>query len=354
MKKIIAFSFLILIVSVFNFSSCKHFQKQEISTKDLAAYLTYADPDDALTGGVRMIPIDTPKGTFNVWTKRKGNNPDIKVLLLHGGPGGSHEFFECFESYFPKEGVEYILYDQLGSFYSDNPQDTSLWRIDRFVEEVEQVRFALGLDSTNFYLLGHSWGGILAMEYALKYQHNLKGLIISNMVASIPEYNKYANEVLGPQMPPEVLAEIKELEAAKDYDNPRYMELLVEHYYSQHLNRLPKEKLALQPQVHFNQEIYRYMQGPSEFGIAPGATLYNWDRSQELKNIFVPTLVIGATYDTMDPEYMKWMSEQFPNGNFLLCPNGSHASFSDDQQVYFGGLIGFIQEVDSTYSNTVY
>ncbi|HEY9115806.1 MAG TPA: proline iminopeptidase-family hydrolase [Bacteroidales bacterium] len=343
MKKIIAFFFLLLMVSAINFSSCKRYQKQDISKTDLASYLAYADSNDVLTGGVRMIPINTPKGTFKVWTKRKGNNPEMKVLLLHGGPGASHDYFECFESYFPKEGIEYILYDQLGSFNSDNPQDTSLWRLDRFVEEVEQVRIALGLDSTNFYLLGHSWGGILAMEYATKYQHNLKGLIISNMVASIPEYNKYANEVLGPQMPPEVLAEVKELEAAKDYSNPRYMELLEEHYYTQHLSRLPAEKAALMGAMHFNPDIYLYMQGPSEFGITPEATLYNWDRSQDLKNITVPTLVIGAAHDTMDPEYMKWMSEQFPDGNFLLCPNGSHMAFYDDQKVYFDGLIGFVK-----------
>ena len=281
MKKIIAIFILVLVwYSQSNFQVVNSSGKKKSQLRDLASYLTYADTNDALTGGVRMIPIETPKGTFNVWTKRKGNNPEMKVLLLHGGPGGSHEFFEPFDSYFPQEQIEYILYDQLGSFYSDNPQDTSLWRLDRFVEEVEQVRVALGLDSTNFYLLGHSWGGILATEYALKYQHNLKGLIISNMVASVPEYNNYANEVLGPQMPPEVLAEIKELEAAKDYDNPRYMELLAEHYYSQHLNRLPKEKLALKPEIHFNPEIYLYMQGPSEFGITPEATLYNWDRSE--------------------------------------------------------------------------
>jgi proline iminopeptidase len=111
-----------------------------------------------------------------VWTKRFGNNPKIKVLLLHGGPGGTHEFFESFESFFPQEGIEFYEYDQLGSYFSDQPKDSSLWVTERFVEEVEQVRKALGLNKDNFYLLGHSWGGILAMEYALKYQDNLKGL----------------------------------------------------------------------------------------------------------------------------------------------------------------------------------
>ena len=124
------------------------------------------------SGGIKMIPIHG--GKYKVWTKRIGNNPKIKVLLLHGGPAFTHEYFESFDSFFPKEGIEYYYYDQLGSYYSDQPTDTSLWNLPRFVEEVEEVRQALNLDSTNFYLLGNSWGGILAMEYALKYQHDGK------------------------------------------------------------------------------------------------------------------------------------------------------------------------------------
>src|SRR3989337_279518 len=96
-------------------------------------------------GGVRIIPIETPKDSFNVWTKRFGNNPRIKVLLLHGGPGATHEYFECFESFLPAEGIEFIYYDQLGCGNSDNPMDTSLWDLSRYVEEVEQIRIALKL-----------------------------------------------------------------------------------------------------------------------------------------------------------------------------------------------------------------
>jgi proline iminopeptidase len=163
-------------------------------------YLDYTGRDDVLSGGVKMIPIQTPKRTFRVWTKRVGNNPAIKVLLLHGGPGATHEYLEALDSYFPAAGIEYYYYDQLGSAYSDQPDDPSLWELPRFVEEVEQVRQALGLDATNFYAFGQSWGGILAMEYALKYQQHLKGLIISNMMASIPAYNDYAEKTLMPAM----------------------------------------------------------------------------------------------------------------------------------------------------------
>ena len=143
-----------------------------------------------------MIPIKTPVGEFKVWTKRFGNNPKIKVLLLHGGPAMTHEYMECFETFFQREGFEFYEYDQLGSYYSDQPKDSSLWTINRFVDEVEQVRKAINADKENFYVLGNSWGGILAMEYALKYQQNMKGLLISNMMASAPEYGKYAEEVL--------------------------------------------------------------------------------------------------------------------------------------------------------------
>ena len=151
----------------------------------LKSYHDSAGQADAWSGGVRMIPIHTANGDFRVWTKRVGNNPRIKVLLLHGGPGGTHEYFEAFDSFLPAEGVEYYYYDQLGSYYSDQPDDMAPFlSIDHYVDEVEQVRAALGLDRDDFYLLGHSWGGILAIEYALKYQQHLKGLAISNMPAA--------------------------------------------------------------------------------------------------------------------------------------------------------------------------
>ena len=173
-----------------------------------------------------MIPIRTPAGDYRVWTKRTGNNPATKVLLLHGGPGATHEYFEAFDSWFPAAGIEYYYYDQLGSAYSDQPDDPRLLGIDRYVEEVEQVRQALGLDASNFYLLGHSWGGILAIEYALKYPQHLKGLVVSNMMSSIPAYNRYAQDVLMPAMDPAALAEIRGLEADGRTAEPRYMALL--------------------------------------------------------------------------------------------------------------------------------
>lgn len=344
MKQLILFLVLILI-----FQSCSDNSNENHIKSGKTSYLDYSNRDDILSGGVKMIPIKTPAGEFKVWTKRVGNNPSIKVLLLHGGPGATHEYFECFDSYFPNAGIEYYYYDQLESAYSDRPNDKSLWSVDRYVDEVEQVRLALGLDKNNFFLLGHSWGGILATEYALKYQENLKGLIISNMMSSIPEYNKYAEEVLGPQLPPDVLKEIRELESAGKFDNPRYGELLFTHFYTAHILRMPLDKWPDPVNRAFgkiNNDLYVTMQGPSEFGIADNAALIKWDRSKDLSKITVPTLTIGGSHDTMDPKHMQWMASEVKNGRYLHCPKGSHLAMYDDQQTYFEGLINFIKEVD--------
>jgi len=189
---------------------------------------------------------------------------------------------------------------------------------------------------------------MLAAEYALKYQQNLKGLVISNMMMSIPQYNDYAQKVIMPAMDQKAVAEIKQLEAAGKYEDPRYMELLVPNHYTQHLLRMPPEQWpepVNRTFKHVNPKIYVPMQGPSELGAS--GKLVNWDRTADLKHITVPTLVIGAQYDTMDPKHMEWMSKQLPKGRYLFCPNGSHLAEYDDQQTYFRGLIAFLLDVDA-------
>jgi proline iminopeptidase len=330
---------LILVFTISFFVSCQK------GTTDISSVYFEKTADSIQNGGVKVIPIITSKGTFKVWTKRIGNNPKIKLLLLNGGPGATHEYFECFENFLPAEGIEIIYYDQLGCGNSDNPNDVALWDLARYVEEVEQVRKALNLDATNFYMLGHSWGGILAMEYALKYQNNMKGLIISNMMSSCLEYGKYADEVLAKQMDPKVLAELNQIEAAKDFTNPRYMELLIPNFYEKHILRFPAKDWPEPVNRSFakmNQSLYVSMQGPSEFGIS--GKLEKWDRKADLKNITIPTLVIGAKYDTMDPKHMEEMSKLVQNGTYLFCPKGSHMDFYDDQKVYFEGLIPFLKK----------
>src|SRR6201997_2421427 len=311
-----------------------------------SSYFDSSGRDDVVTGGVKLITIQTPKGPFKVWSERVGNNPRIKVLLLHGGPGMTHEYFEAFDSYLPRAGIEYYYYDQLGSAYSDQPDEPSLWELARFVDEVEQVRKALKLDKSDFYLLGHSWGGILALEYALKYQQNLKALIISNMVPSIPAYSRYASNVLMPAMDQKALAEIKALEAAGKFDDPRYEQLLMQNFYIYHLLRMPADQWPdplMRSLNKINKKIYVPMQGPSELGTS--GKLVNWDRAAELGRIAVPTLAVGARYDTMEPAQMEKIAKGVKKGRYLFCPNGSHFDMYDDQSTYMTGVIQFIVDV---------
>jgi proline iminopeptidase len=344
MKKI---TFALLICLITGFTACKQTDKPAANAPDLTAYLTDTT-QGVKNGGVQMVQINTPKGKFNVWTKKIGNNPKIKLLLLNGGPGATHEYFECMESFLPAEGIELIYYDQLGCGNSDNPKDTSMWSLPRYVEEVEQVRQALKLDNSNFYLLGHSWGGILAAEYAFKYQQHIKGLIISNMMMSCPNYGKYANDVLAKQFDPKVLARIREIEAKGDFANPEYMGLLMPNFYAKHICRLPLDKWpepVNRSLGKLNQSLYVTMQGPSEFGIA--GKLLKWDRVADLPKLSVPTLSIGGQYDTMDPKHMQMVAGKVQNGSYLYCANGSHMSMYDDQQTYMAGLIKFIKGVDN-------
>ena len=302
-------------------------------------YLNFQTPGDVQTGGVIMIPLEEG---FRVWTKRFGNSR-IKVLLLHGGPAATHEYLECFESFFPQAGIEFYEYDQLGSYYSDKADNDSLWTVTRFVEEVEQVRKALGLNRDNFFLLGQSWGGILAMEYALKYQDNLKGLIISNMTASFPKYAAY-NAQLRARMRPALIDSLTYYESRGDYQNPQYQNLVFQEYYARHLCRLPEwPEPLLRSFTHLNQHVYEYMQGPSEF--VPGGILKDWTVWDKLPEIRIPTLTIGAKYDTMNPEEMREMSRLVQNGHYLYCANGSHLAMWDDQKVYMNGVVDFILDI---------
>ena len=257
-----------------------------------------AGPRAVKTGGARAIPIDG--GKYRVWVKRVGTGP-IHMLTLHGGPGATHEYFECFEDFLPQAGVTFWYYDQLGSGFSDQPDDASLWTVDRFRDEVEQVRAALSLE--NFYLFGQSWGGMLGIEYALKYQKHLKGLVISNMTASIPSYMAYAAK-LRAALPADVIAVLDKYEKKGEYEAPEYQETMMKQVYSRHVCRLdPWPEPLDRCFKHFNMKVYNTMQGPNEFVVT--GNFKDWDRWKDLPKITVPTLLIGAKYDTMSVEDIR-------------------------------------------------
>ncbi|HEV8080266.1 MAG TPA: proline iminopeptidase-family hydrolase [Chitinophagaceae bacterium] len=294
------------------------------------------------TGGAKMIKVD---GKYNVWTKKIGDGK-IKVLLLHGGPGFTHDYFECFEDFLPKEGIEFYYYDQLGCGNSDIPTDTTLWNIPRFVEEVEQVR--KGLDLDNFYLYGQSWGSMLAMEYLQKYQSHVRAAVLSNMTASSKSYVNYTAKLKEQILSPQDIATYDSLDKLKAYNSPEFQSLMMNKLYTKVVCRIPLESWPEPLMRAFkkaNQTIYIQMQGVDEFHVT--GNFKDWDMWDRLHNITVPTLVIGAKYDEMNPDDIRKEGKLIPNSRTYICPNGSHLAMYDDQQNYFTNLIAFLKDVES-------
>jgi proline iminopeptidase len=290
------------------------------------------------TGGSKMIEVD---GKYHVWTKRVGHGP-VKMLTLQGGPGFPHDYFKCFEDFLPQHGIQFFYYDQLGVGNSDVPDDPSLWTIPRYRSEVEQVRKGLGLD--HFILYGHSWGGMLAIEYALEHQDHLKALIISDMTAGIPAYEQYAATLLA-ELSPEDQKTLTKFAAEGKYDAPEYQAIMMGKVYAQHLIRLdPWPEPVARAFVKFNQKIYNEMQGPNEFVIS--GNFKNWDRWADLHKIKVPTLIIAGRHGTMSPDDIRRMGTLIPHSRVVIT-DGSHLEMYDDQERYFRAVVKFIGDVES-------
>ena len=288
--------------------------------------------------GAEFVHLDNG---FRVWTKRIGHGP-IKILTLHGGPGCTHEYFECFENFFPKEDYQIIFYDQLGFYYSDQPDDPSLWTVERFCDEVEQVRKALKLE--NFYLYGQSWGGLLAIQYTLKNQKHLKGVILSNITASVESYVAYLNQ-LRAEFPQHVQDRLAFYEEKGDFLNPEYEKIMFEEVYSQHLCRVqPWPEPLTRMFSHLNTKVYQTIQGPNEFVVT--GNFKDWNRWDDLHNIKIPTLIISGRFDTMNPQDIKKMGELIPHSQVKICENGSHCTMYDDTETYFQTIHKFLDDVE--------
>ncbi|PSR25223.1 MAG: proline iminopeptidase [Sulfobacillus thermosulfidooxidans] len=293
-----------------------------------------------MEGQTRIVPV---RSQYHVWTRQVGHG-SIPILLLHGGPGATHEYLECFSQYLPLDKYTLYFFDQLDSYYSDQPGNPELWTVEGFVDEVDDVR--RGLNLSQFYLLGQSWGGLLAIEYALKYGTHLKGVIISNMVASIDAYVEYLN-TLRRQLPQDIQDALERYESMEAYQNSHYQELVLQHLYTKHLCRLdPWPEPVTRSLSRMNTKIYEYMQGPNEFVVT--GTFKDWNRWNDLHHIAIPALVIGGRYDTMDPVALEKMGQMIPKGYSVICEKGSHMAMWDDPETYYPALEEFIASCETT------
>ncbi|EHO49174.1 proline-specific peptidase [Lentilactobacillus kisonensis F0435] len=271
------------------------------------------------------------------------------VVALHGGPGGEHEYWEDAAKQLAKQGlnVQVTMYDQLGSWYSDSPDFSDpkvrkdILNYDYFLDEVDEVREKLGLD--NFYLIGQSWGGLLVQEYAAKYGQHLKGAIVSSMVDRIDDYTKHLEEVRETALTPDQVAYMKKCETNNDYDNDKYQSY-VDILNKGYIDRKQPSKLSHLIDV-TNTDIYGAFQGDNEFVIT--GKLAEWNFTDHLKDIKVPTLVTFGEHETMPVETGKRMAEMIPNAKFVSTPEGGHHHMVDNPDVYYDHLATFIREVEA-------
>jgi proline iminopeptidase len=297
------------------------------------------NPSGICVAGIRMIPV--AGGEYKVWTKRIGSG-SVKVLLLHGGPGFPHDHLEAMESSYRRRGLRCTTTTSSVLVTPMFPTIRHSGLFLRYLSEVEEVRRGLGLD--HFVLYGHSWDGILAMEYALNYQQHLRGLVISNMAAGTQSYLRRTASLKAQLLSPESLARFNVMEAAKDYEFPAYTRIVMEELYPQMICRLkPWPEPVTRAFRLGNEKICNQMQGKSEFEVT--GNLKDWERWHRLKEIKVRALTIGSNHDEMDPADMRKMATLMRNATSAIYPNGSHMSLWDEQTIYFRHLLAFMRSV---------
>jgi proline-specific peptidase len=276
---------------------------------------------------------------YQVWYRRVGS-AGIPLLVLHGGPGAGHDYLEPLEALAAERTV--IFYDQLGCGKSDRPNDRSLWRMERFVAEVGTVRHALGLGQ--IHLLGQSWGGWLAIEYMLTHPPGVISLVLASTSASIPQFVAEAAR-LKAALPATISQTMQRYEAAGDLDHPDY-EAAVLEFYKRHLCRLepwPEPLLRTGRNIEGNA-VYETMNGPNEFTVI--GNLKDWDRTDRLGEITVPTLIIVGRYDEITPACAETMHRGIPHSQVRVFEQSSHTAHLEETETYLRVVADFLQHVD--------
>jgi L-proline amide hydrolase len=283
-----------------------------------------------------------------VWYSIVGDDkkyPDkLPLLILHGGPGAPHDYLESLEA-IADTGRSIIFYDQLGCGNSDQPHDPSLWTVPLFVEELSHVCETLNLQKVH--ILGQSWGGMLAMEYALTKPENLKSLILADSPASMRQWIAETSR-LRLELPPDILKTLKKHEIAGTTQSPEYEKAMLV-FYHRHVCRLDPWPECLNrtfEKLMKNPEVYYTMNGPSEFHVT--GVLKNWDITDRLGKIMVPTLVISGQYDEATPEIASTVQKGIPGAEWILFNNSSHMPHLEEPEKYIQVVNDFLTQVETS------
>lgn len=283
---------------------------------------------------------------YNVWYRIVGDREEpgkLPLLCLHGGPGIPHDYIESLEMMAPT-GRRVIFYDQLGCGNSDQPHDPSLWTVDLFVDEVGVVRRALGLD--RLHLLGQSWGGMLAMEYALTQPAGLVSLIVASSPASMPQWVAEANR-LRAALPSEVQQTLLKHEEAGTTNDPAYQEAMM-IFYRRHVCRLDPFPEGVQrafDKLAHNPEVYNTMNGPSEFHVI--GVFKDWNIVDRLGEIRVPALVTSGRYDEATPVIAETVHSGIISSEWVLFEHSSHMAHAEEADRYMQVLAQFLSRVEA-------
>jgi len=292
--------------------------------------------DKGLTPGEGYVDVEGGR----VWYRVVGSGSEIPLLLLHGGPGAPSYYLNPLEQVSVDRPV--IFYDQLGAGRSERPTDESLWTVNRFVNELAEVREALGLD--NVHILGHSWGSMLAIDYMLTKPEGVQSLILASPALSVRRWAEDADRLIA-QLPVGLQQAIERHEAAGTTDDPEYQEATME-YYKRHLSRSDPWSEDLQLAFeNLNPDIYGLMWGPSEF-TATG-TLKNYEREDVLPNLDLPVLFTVGRYDEATPETVQYFQGLVPGSKIAIFENSAHMTMLDEPQSYTDTVRQFLNEVDS-------
>ena len=289
-------------------------------------------------------PLSPGEGFINVsggrvWYRVVGSGPGTPLLLLHGGPGVPSVYLKPLEALGDERPV--VFYDQLGSGQSDRPKDTSLWTIERFVKEVGQVREALGLDQIHLY--GHSWGSMLAASYILTRPSGVRSLVLASAPMSAQRYTRDVRDLLA-TLPEAVRTTIETHERDGSFDSPEYQGAMMEFYKVYLARRQPWSAELQKAFAELNPDVYIYMQGPSEFTIT--GTIKDYDVTDRLKEIAVPTLFTVGEYDEVRTEAVRLYQSLVPGSGLTVIENAAHVTMHDEPKRYLQVLRDFLHTIE--------
>lgn len=276
-----------------------------------------------------------------IWYKIVGlGKPGIPLLVIHGGPGATHDYLQPIEKIADERPV--IFYDQLGGGKSDRPSDTSLWNIERFVDELAIIRNELKLDRVH--LLGQSWGTTLATEYMLTQKPG--GVVSIVFAAPCISVSRWINDQKDYllQMEKEIQDIINECELSGDYSSPDYQNAMM-IYYRKHLCMLDEWPECLQRTfANMGADVYAYMWGPSEFTVT--GKLKSLERAERLNEIKVPALFTCGRYDEASPESTEYYHKSMPGSEFYIFEDASHSHHLEKEEEFLSVLRSFIKRAE--------